>query len=300
MKALKTLVFRNCKLFFKDKSMFLTSVIAPLILLVLYATFLGDVYRDSFLSILPEDVTVSETLVNGFVGSELFSSILAVCCITVALCSNLLMVQDKVSGVRNDLTVAPVKPVIVSVGYYISTVITTLAICFVAALACLIYVKNVGWYMSIADVLLSCVDIFMLSHFGTAVSSIIVTFIKTEGQMSVVCTIISAVYGFICGAYMPIAQFGLGLRRIISFLPSTYGTALLRNHALTGVFEELETNGVIPVIIEKIKDSVDCNIYFFGKCVNIETMYLVFAVTLVIAVGVAVLLNVVRERRSKQ
>ena len=34
------LTARNCKLFFKDKGVFFTSLITPLILLVLYATFL--------------------------------------------------------------------------------------------------------------------------------------------------------------------------------------------------------------------------------------------------------------------
>ena len=47
------LIKRNIKLFFKDKGMFFTSLITPAILLVLYVTFLGNVYRDSFTSNLP-------------------------------------------------------------------------------------------------------------------------------------------------------------------------------------------------------------------------------------------------------
>lgn len=39
MIGLKALVARNVKLYFKDKGMFLTSLITPVILLVLYATF---------------------------------------------------------------------------------------------------------------------------------------------------------------------------------------------------------------------------------------------------------------------
>ena len=44
------LFIRNCKLFFKDKGMFFASLITPVILLVLYAAFLANVYRDSFIS----------------------------------------------------------------------------------------------------------------------------------------------------------------------------------------------------------------------------------------------------------
>lgn len=48
MTGLGALIKRNCKLFFRDKGMFFTSLITPLILLVLYATFLAKVYRNSF------------------------------------------------------------------------------------------------------------------------------------------------------------------------------------------------------------------------------------------------------------
>ena len=48
MTELSALIKRNCKLFFKDKGMFFTSLITPFILLVLYATFLAGIYRSSF------------------------------------------------------------------------------------------------------------------------------------------------------------------------------------------------------------------------------------------------------------
>ena len=45
MTGLGALIRRNVKLYFKDKGMFFTSLITPMILLVLYSTFLGNVYR---------------------------------------------------------------------------------------------------------------------------------------------------------------------------------------------------------------------------------------------------------------
>ena len=78
------LIKRDIKLFFKDKGMFFTSLITPAILLVLYATFLGNVYRDSFMSNLPDTLSLSNSLIDGLVGGQLISSILAVSCVTVA------------------------------------------------------------------------------------------------------------------------------------------------------------------------------------------------------------------------
>ena len=118
MSMLRALIKRNIKLFFKDKGLFFTALITPMILLVLYATFLGNVYRDSLLMTLPEGLGLSDRVVSGYVGGQMISSILAVSCVTVAFCSNMLMVQDRASGVLRDLTVAPVKRNTLALSYY--------------------------------------------------------------------------------------------------------------------------------------------------------------------------------------
>lgn len=289
------LIKRNIKLFFKDKGMFFTSLITPAILLVLYATFLGNVYRDSFTSNLPDSLKLSESIVNGLVGSQLISSILAVSCVTVAFCSNFLMVQDKVNGITKDFRISPVNSATLSMSYYIATLISTLIICFAATGICLAYVAIVGWYMSLADVFLLFFDILLLVLFGTALSSIINLFLSTQGQISAVGTIISAGYGFICGAYMPISSFGTGLQKTLAFLPSTYGTSLIRNHSMQGVLSEMQNQGIPSEIIEEIKDSLDCNLYFFENQVNMTTMYIILGITVSALIGIYILLNVFKK-----
>ena len=98
MTTMLILIKRNTKLFFKDKGMFLTSLITPAILLVLYATFLSEVYKDSFMMALPEGLAFAEELIDGCVAAQLMSSILSVSCVTVAFCSNMLMVKDRANG----------------------------------------------------------------------------------------------------------------------------------------------------------------------------------------------------------
>lgn len=186
------LIKRNIKLFFKDKGMFFTSLITPAILLVLYATFLGNLYRDNFTSALNGTVQLSEDLIDGLVGGQLISSILAVSCITVAFCSNFLMVQDKVNGTIKDLRISPAKPATLSLSYYIATLVSTLIICFTATVICLVYVGIVGWYMSVFDVLLLFLDVLLLVLFGTALSSLINFFLSTQGQISALGAILSS------------------------------------------------------------------------------------------------------------
>lgn len=298
MSGLGNLIRRNCKLFFEEKGMFFTSLITPLILLVLYATFLANVYRDSFASALPGFFQVSDQLIDATVGGELFSSLLAVSCVTVSFCCNMLMVQDKVSGARRDLTVTPVKKSTLALSYYIATLLSTLLVCLVATGACFIYLATIGWYLSAGDVLLILLDVFLLVLFGTALSSIISFFLSSQGQISAVGTIVSAGYGFICGAYMPIASFGETLQTVISFLPGTYGTSLLRNHALRGVYNEMAKTGFPTEVIEAIRDSIDCNLYFFGEKVTQGTMYLILGGAVVVLIAVYVLLNTLAKPKK--
>ena len=296
MTGLGALIRRNTKLYFKDKGMFFTSLITPLILLVLYGTFLSNVYEDSFRSALEAaGATVADKVIGGCVGGQLVSSLLAVSCVTVAFCSNLIMVQDKISGARRDLTIAPVKSGVLALSYYLSTLLSTLLICFTATGICLLYLTYVGWYLTVGDVAALLLDVTLLVLFGTALSSCIIFPLSTPGQGSAVGTIVSAGYGFICGAYMPISQFSEGLQKVISFLPGTYGTSLLRNHALRGVYETISSEGFPSEVVEAIRDSVDCNLYFFGEKVELSSMYLVLILSIVVLVGLYVLINILTD-----
>mgnify|MGYP004584642987 FL=1 len=257
-------------------------------------------YDDSFRSALKAaGASVSDAVLNGCVGGQLISSLLAVSCVTVAFCSNLLMIKDKTSGARHDLTVSPVHFGTLGLSYYISTLVSTLIISLSALAASLIYLSAVGWYLTVPDVLLTVLDVFLITMFGTALSSCINFFLTTDGQASAVGTIVSAGYGFICGAYMPISNFGSGLQKVLSFLPGTYGTSLLRNHAMRGVFEEMKAQGFPSEVVEAIRGSVDCNLEFFGSEVGIGAMYTVLCGSIVLLIGIYVIMNILVGKRKR-
>ncbi len=293
-----TLIRRNVKLFFKDKGMFFTSLITPMILLVLYATFLGNTYRDSFTANLPAGFRVDGKIIDGLVAGQLMSSLLAVSCVTVAFCSNFLMVQDKANGTIRDFTVSPVHPSLLSFCYYIATLISTLLICVGAAAVCLGYLAAVGWYLSVTDVICVFVDVILLVFFGTALSSLINHFLTSQGQISAVGTVVSAGYGFLCGAYMPISSFGDILQRVLSFLPGTYGTSLIRNHCMGGALDAMAEQGVPADVITSVKDALDCNLYFFDHAVSLPVMYAILGGSILLLVVAYILLGATRSKEK--
>ena len=105
--------------------MFFSSLITPVILIVLYGTFLSNVYKDSFQSALPEFIRVSDKLLKGTVAAQLAAALLAVSCVTVTFCVNLTMIQDKANGARKDFNVSPTGKPVIYLGY-----LYCLAVCF--------------------------------------------------------------------------------------------------------------------------------------------------------------------------
>ena len=194
MKTLQALINRNRKLFFRDRGMLFSSLITPVILIVLYATFLAKVYKDSFTSYLPKILHVSEKLIDGAVASQLGAALLAVSCVTVTFCVNLTMVQDKASGARKDFDVSPVKRPVLYLGYFCATVFNSLMVNVLALVLCLFYIRKMGWYLSATDLAWMVLDVLLLVLFGAVLSSIICYPLKTQGQMSAVGTIVSAGY----------------------------------------------------------------------------------------------------------
>lgn len=282
-------------LYRRDKGMFFSSLCSPLILIFLYTTFLANVYKDSFYSSLPSGFAVSDRLINGTVAAQLTSALLAVSCVTVTFCVNLIMVSDHATGSRKDFDISPVRKPMLYFGYLIATVVNSLMVNLVSLGACLAYSYRMGWYLSATDLLYLVLDMLVLVLFGALLSGIICYPMRTQGQMSAIGTVISAGYGFLCGAYMPISTFGEGLQKVLSFLPSTYGTALIKKHSLRGVFEAMETEGMPEEVVEAIAEVLDCRPDLLGHTVNSLEMYGILLGTIAVLAMLYYLLS--KERK---
>lgn len=296
MKEITALVSRNRKLFFKDKGMLFSSMITPAILIVLYATFLANVYKDSFVSATKDMIDLSDKIINGTVAAQLAAALLAVSCVTVTFCVNLTMVQDRASGARKDFDVSPVSKTKIYIGYFLSTVLNSLMVNGTALAVCLLYILKMGWYMNASDVIFIILDMILLVLFGSTLSSIVSYPLKTQGQLSAVGTIVSAGYGFVCGAYMPISNFSSGLQKALSYLPGTYGTSLVKNHMLNGVYKEMADIGMPSEAVTVIRNTLDCNPVFRGHVVGVSQMYLIMAGSILVFGAAYLLIIMIRER----
>lgn len=293
-KKLTYLTSRNIKMYFKDKITFLVSLITPIILLVLFVVFLKSTYENSIFSIV-ENFNLDQKLIDAFTGGWLFSSVLATSCITVAFCSGM-MVIDKINKANIDFMVSPVKKSTVQLSYVLANLFSTLIIAFVLLLIGLIYLSFVGFYITFVDILLILFNIIMTSLFGTLLANIIWTFTRSQGVVSGVCTLVSALYGFICGAYMPIYTMGEGMQNFVSLLPGTYATVLFRQGFLNSVLNEMAKT--LPAeMIDGIAGSFDVKMSFFGHDVSTLGLILVITISTLVLLGIFLLINSLRTKR---
>lgn len=300
LNMLIALVKRNNKIYFKDKATFFLSLITPLILVALFITFLKSVYTDSLFASIPEGVEISKSVIEAFTGGWLFSSILGVSCVTISICSNMIMVTDKINKNILDFNITPVKRSIVNLSYFISNFISTFIVCFVTMIVSFIYLLIVGWYISALDILLIILNIICYTLFGSLLSTIICNFLNSQGGISAVSTLISSMYGFLCGAYMPISQFGDAIKVFVSFIPGTYGTILFRQFYMRGAVEEL-SKSLPSEAVESIKDAFDSNFYFFNNKVQSYQMFLVLIISsIILFAGYMLLLHSKKQKKVKQ
>lgn len=249
------------------------SLITPLILLFLFVTFLRSVYLVSLKQAFPEDFTVNNRVLEGLAGAWLMSSILSVSSVTVAFCSNTIMIEDKIGKNITDFSVSPVKGTTVSIAYFLSNFFVTFIVMMCVMVIGHIYLAAVGWYITAGDVFMIILDCVCGILFGTLLAGVAESFVSTQGALSAVSTLVSSMYGFICGAYMPISSFPKVLQGMLGLLPGTYGVGILRNHYMGGYLEALSEAGLSADAIKTVRDGFDANIYVFGSRIPLGAMY---------------------------
>ena len=100
------------------------------------------------------------------------------------------------------------------------------------------------------------------------------------------------------GRFAPSPSGRMHLGNVLSFLPGTYGTALIRNHALNGALNKLSELGLADEYKMQMCDAIDCNLYFFNDKVSTPAMYVILAGSCAVLIAVYVIMSFMRRNKS--
>lgn len=295
--TLTNLVGRSLNIFLKDKASVFFSLLAPLIVLGLYLLFLGDIQMDGIKAAF-EGAPIEEKLLKNFVDSWMLAGVVSVACITVSFSVQGIMIQDKERGVLDDMLASPVARGLIDFGYLLSNFVVTVCICTIVLAVAFVYTAISGWTLSFVDVILLIALTLMSSLSSSVLSTLICSALKTGSQHSAFVGIISAVIGFIVGAFMPLSAFPKAVQYVTLFVPGTYSAALYRNLFMRGALEKI--NDALPGAADGLKDSFSMRLDFFGEKTEADMQAVIFAAFIVLSVAVWAGIAVARAIKRKK
>lgn len=297
LKSFGALVSRGFRIFMRDKAGVFFSLLAPLIILMLYFLFLGDIQEDSVKTAL-EGIAYEEKTLRAFVDGWMIAGVVSVSCITVSFSAHSVTIADNENGTLADIKISPVKRMTVTMAYLATNFIITTAIVLIVLVVCLVYLAIVGWYLTVWNVL-SAIGMTLLSALSAAmISTIICMFIKTAGVHSAITGILSAAIGFLMGAYMPVSIFPKAVQYIVLFVPASYSAGIFRNIFTDEALKALCSNA--PNGLESgLRDGFTLNMDFFGTDIGASEMLGIFTATIFFAIAVYVGIMLVRTIRAK-
>ena len=251
-------------------------------------------------SAIPYGIILDDKIIKSFVDSWLISGIMCVSCLTVALNSMLVMVSDRENGMYKDFTTAPVKPYVLTLGYFLSFYFITFIICFAVLIIGIIYLAaSSAIYFSAADFFV-VLGILMLSVMSsTLIMMFIMSFIKTGSAGGAFSGIFSAVIGFLTGAYMPVSVFPKAIASITVFIPGTSSGGLFRNFLMQGALDEMG-KGLPPIFAEEMSKSFSFNHEFFGRTLGCDFMWIYLAGSVAVFLTINIIAGIIRKKRGNK
>ncbi|MBR6237822.1 MAG: ABC transporter permease [Lachnospiraceae bacterium] len=296
---------RNILVYFKDKQSVLFSLLTSIIVFALYLLFLKSTFIsaiDDVIGTVPMlkdkidandlDMMTSIILLTGILGSAM---------ITVPFNCLSTVVNDRENNVDQDILATPIKRWQIVLSYFsASGVCAILMTGFLLTISLIALNMTGNVHMTAAGVLAAYAVIAFGCISSTALFMTVVPLFKTSSACGAFFGILSAVSGFVIGAYIPISAFSDKVQTVCNIFPGSHITILLRNVLLGGVLNHIdESIGGLDngAFVNAIKDIFTFNAKMFGNGMEVSGMVLYITAMIIASMF---LMTVLYSKRYKK
>lgn len=251
---------RNLKLYLRQKSMAVFSLLGVFIILGLYMLFLGDVWLN-YTSGVPD----AANLLNSWI----VAGVVSVASITATVGAAGLMVEDKVRCSIKDFYTSPVKKSSITGGYLLTIFVVGFAISLLAFFVgeCYIVVKGGAFLAPLP--LLKMVGVIALSTFSSSAMVFFITgFIKTNGAFSTLSTLIGSLIGFLTGIYLPLGTLPAAVQLVVKLFPVSHASALMRKILMEQPMAD-SFAGAPQGVVEEFRQFMGIDFAFGGQVASV-------------------------------
>ncbi|HOE15109.1 MAG TPA: ABC transporter permease [Candidatus Paceibacterota bacterium] len=264
---IKELTKRNMLIFFKNQTTIFFSLIAPILILVLYVLFMGDMQvgflRDNYPS-----VNLSDQELKGIINAWVISGIIGIASLTVALNSMFITISDKETKVINDFVASPVKQVNLTLSYFISAFIITFSLTLLFTIIGSVYLiiaSGTMFVFTFTEVLLLLLTLILSTFSSVIILMFITSFFNKTSTAAAFTGIFTALIGFLIGAYLPVSFLPKNVASIANLIPGSQATSLFRNLFMNKILNDPTIINQVGIdFINQIKIEFGFNLYIFN------------------------------------
>ncbi|PEC86559.1 transporter [Bacillus cereus] len=225
MKSLFYLISRNNKIYRRDRTLLLLSLLSVFIVILLYAVFLQQTQIDAIKKVV-DLTTASKAMVNEW----MVAGLLSITAVTTTLGAFGIMVKDKESKKAFDFLTAPLSRATIQLSYVVNSFVIGLFFSLLALVGCEIFLVLTGSEVLSGMEMLKVIGIIILSvALSSSINLFLVLFINTQNAFSTLSTVVGTAIGFLCGVYVPIGGVPNFVQNIIMYFPISHTAVLLRD-----------------------------------------------------------------------
>ncbi|HKM02790.1 MAG TPA: ABC transporter permease [Bacilli bacterium] len=287
---------RNILIFFQNKTTLVFSMMAPILILIIYILFMGEFQINTIRAMLPSEVVVSNKEIAMIANSWMIAGIIGISSLTISLNSMFVAISDRERGIVDDFTASPVPLVNLTLSYFISAFIITFVLSFVFLVIALFYLFfSSGLTFSVLN-LFELLGILLLSSLSAVIFVMCLTaFFKHTSTAASFTGVYSALIGFLIGAYLPSSILPLGVQNFANLLPGSHATGLFRVVLMNPIFTRLSATIPEATLLE-IKNSYGFTLNLFGAELNRTSMYAYLGVSIIVMFILYQLLSLIKRK----
>ena len=272
---MNALLLRNLRVYFRDKASVFFSLLSVLIIILLYALFLGDAWSSG-------SVFQGRAGVKNMMDSWIMAGLLAVVSVTSTMGAFGIMVEDKSRKIMKDFASSPLSRAGLTGGYILSAFLIGLLMSLVTAVFAVIYmVARGGAFPGLPVLGKTMLLIIITSLSNTSLVLFLVSFINSSNAFSTASTLIGTLIGFLTGIYMPIGQLPAAVQSIIKVVPTSHAAALLRQTLMEEPLQKVFA-GAPAEMVNAFKETMGVTLSVGGKPLTPMTHVLVLTASFVI------------------
>ncbi len=221
---MRPLLKRHMLIFLRDRWAVFFSFLSVVIILFLFAFFLGSLHDAS----VPEafrGTAEADYLVNAW----LFSGVLFVSTVTIPFGFLTFMVRDVETGVLDDFFVTPAPRTRIVISYLLAAVIISTGLGIVNLLVGMIVIFLVSSYtLPVLTVFHILALVLFSSAIFSALAYVVMSFLRSMNATGTLNTLVGTLIGFLAGIYVPVGNFSSRVGSVLSLLPTLQLSSLFR------------------------------------------------------------------------